>query len=57
MKRRALVIAGLALAGAVAGTVPAVAGSPAPAGLLTRSDTSGCIVIEPLQLAICIPRL
>lgn len=55
MKRRALVIAALALAGAVAGTVPAIAGSPAPAAL-TRTDTNGCIVIEPLQLAICIPR-
>jgi len=59
MKRRAIVVAGLTLAAAgVAGTVPALAAGPDAVSVSpARTDNNGCVVIIPLKLALCIPRL
>ena len=55
MRRRLLVIAGLAAATTIA--APAAFAADGTVVRSTGADTNGCIVVPALQLAICIPRL
>jgi hypothetical protein len=57
VKRRAAIVAATLALTAGLGTTSALAAS-SDATVLRRSggETNGCIVITPLQLAICIPR-
>jgi hypothetical protein len=55
VKRRSAVVAALALAAGLA-TGPALAATGAP-DLPREGDTNGCVVVKPIYLAVCIPRL
>ena len=52
MTRRLAIVAAAIAAAAAFTTAPADASLVAP-----RSDTNGCVVVKPAQLALCIGRL
>ena len=57
MKRRAAIVAAALALTAGLGTTSALASSSGSTMLRSAGgETNGCIVLTPLQLAICIPR-
>ena len=58
MKRRAAIVAAALTVAVGLGTASAQASSTGTTAVQAAGgETNGCVVVKPLQLAVCIPRL